>query len=82
MRLVDNRLVESMVAVGEGLALLPRFTTRPHPETVLRPLSGVNAHRSIVALARPDHYARRAVRTVADLLAVVGADLMHPMPTA
>jgi len=42
----------------------------------------VNAHRSIVALARPDHYARRAVRTVADLLAVVGADLMHPMPTA
>jgi DNA-binding transcriptional LysR family regulator len=81
MRLVDNRLVESMVAVGEGLALLPRFTTRPHPDTVLRPLSGVNAHRSIVALARPDHYARRAVRTVADLLAVVGADLMHPTPT-
>src|SRR5665647_686310 len=82
MRLVDNRLVESMVAVGEGLALLPRFTTRPHPETVLRPLSGVNAQRSIVALARPDHYARRAVRTVADLLADVGADLMHPPPTA
>jgi DNA-binding transcriptional LysR family regulator len=82
MRLVDNRLVESMVAVGEGLALLPRFTTRPHPATVLRPLSGVNAQRSIVALARPDHYARRAVRTVADLLADVGAQLMAPTPAA
>src|SRR5487761_2475459 len=81
MRLVDNRLVESMGAVGEGLALLPRFTTRPHPGTVLRPLSGVNAQRSIVALARPDHYARRAVRTVADLLADVGGDLMHPTRT-
>jgi DNA-binding transcriptional LysR family regulator len=80
MRLVDNRLVEAMVAAGEGLALLPRFTTRTHPATVLRPLSGVNAQRSIVALARPDHYARRAVRTVADLLADVGAELMHPTP--
>jgi len=82
MRLVDNRLVESMVAVGEGLALLPRFTTRPHPATVLRPLTGVNAERSIVALARPDHYARRAVRRVADLLADVGAQLMASSPAA
>ena len=76
MRLVDNRLVESMVAAGEGLALLPRFTTRPNPATVLRPLAGVNAERAIVALARPDHYARRAVRTVADHLAEIGAALM------
>jgi DNA-binding transcriptional LysR family regulator len=80
MRLVDNRLVESMVGAGEGLALLPRFTTRPNPATVLRPLSGVNSQRAIVALARPDHYARRAVRTVADLLADVGAELMSPTP--
>ncbi|HET7724321.1 MAG TPA: LysR family transcriptional regulator [Propionibacteriaceae bacterium] len=76
MRLVDNRLVESMVAAGEGLALLPRFTTAPNPGTVLRPLTGVNAQRAIVAIARPDHYARRAVRTVADLLAQVGSEVM------
>lgn len=76
MRLVDNRLVESMVAAGEGLALLPRFTTAPNPGTTLRPLTGVNAERAIVAIARPDHYARRAVRTVADLLAEIGADVM------
>ncbi len=77
MRLVDNRLVESLVAAGEGLALLPRFTTRPHQGTVLRPLSGVNAHRAVVALARPDHYARNAVRTVVDHLADVGRGLME-----
>ena len=80
MRLVDNRLVEAMVGAGEGLALLPRFTTRPNPATVLRPLSGVNSQRAIVALARPDHYARRAVRTVADLLADIGSSLVHATP--
>ncbi len=76
MRLVDNRLVESMVAAGEGLALLPRFTTRPNPGTVLRPLAGVHAARAVVAIARTDHYARRAVRTVADILADVGTEVM------
>lgn len=75
MRLIDIRLVESLVAAGEGLALLPRFTTRPHPGTVLRRLDGVPARRALVALARSDHYARRAVRTVVDLLEQVGADL-------
>lgn len=75
LRLVDNRLVESLVAAGEGLALLPRFTTRPHPGTVLRPLAGVNARRALVALARPDHVARRAVRTVVDHLERVGREL-------
>ncbi len=75
LRLVDNRLVESLVAAGEGLALLPRFTTRPHPGTVLRPLAGVNARRALVALARPDHFARRAVRTVVDHLERIGHEL-------
>lgn len=75
LRLIDNRLVESFVAVGEGLALLPRFTTRPHPGTVLRPLRGVNARRALVALARPDHFARRAVRAVVAHLERIGREL-------
>lgn len=75
IRLRDNRLVESLVAAGEGLALLPRFTTRPRAPVVLRPLSGVRSSRSIVALSRPDRAARLAVRTVVQLLADVGAEL-------
>lgn len=38
-------------------------------------LEGVRARRSIVALGRPDRYARRAVRAVVDELELVGADL-------
>lgn len=75
IRLRDNRLVESLVAAGEGLALLPRFTTRPREGMVLVPLAGVRSCRSIVALARPDHLARLAVRHVVDLLETIGTDL-------
>ncbi|WP_424465868.1 LysR family transcriptional regulator [Pseudoclavibacter helvolus] len=74
-RLRDNRLVEALVATGAGLALLPRFTTRPRPGVVLRPLDGVRSVRSIVALARPDRHARYAVRTVLDHLTSAGAEL-------
>ncbi|PPG40084.1 LysR family transcriptional regulator [Pseudoclavibacter sp. RFBA6] len=74
-RLRDNRLVEALVAAGSGLALLPRFTTRPRPGVVLRPLDGVRSVRSIVALARPDRHARFAVRTVLDHLTSAGEDL-------
>lgn len=74
-RLRDNRLIESLVVAGEGLALLPRFTTRPRAGLVMRPLRGVRSERAVVAMARPDRFARLAVRTVLDLLAEVGAEL-------
>jgi DNA-binding transcriptional LysR family regulator len=77
-RLRDNHLTEALVGQGEGLALLPRFTTRPRPGVVLRPLDGVRADRSIVALSRPDRAARLAVRTVVDLLVEVGRGLSAP----
>ncbi len=51
------------VAAGGGIALMPRWTSRPHPALVLRPLSGVQARRHIDALHRPERAARRAVRT-------------------
>lgn len=72
LRLRDNGLVEALVAVGVGVALLPRFTTGPAPGVVLRPLRGLRAQRSIVALARPDRHARLAVRRVVDVLAQIG----------
>lgn len=72
VRLRDNRLAESLVTAGAGLALLPRFTTRPHPGIAIRPLDGVRAERSIVAMCRPDRYARLAVRAVVDMLGDVG----------
>ncbi|WP_322479310.1 LysR substrate-binding domain-containing protein [Nesterenkonia sp. HG001] len=75
VRLRDNRLVESLVGAGMGAALLPGFTTRPREGLVLRPLTGVRAQRSIVALSRPDRHARLAVRTVTRLLQETGAAL-------
>ncbi|GGX51650.1 LysR family transcriptional regulator [Streptomyces fructofermentans] len=63
-RINEFSVVAEAVAAGGGLALMPRWTTRPHPALVLKPLSGVRARRHIDALHRPERTARRAVRTV------------------
>ncbi|HQE31258.1 MAG TPA: LysR family transcriptional regulator [Propionibacteriaceae bacterium] len=77
-RVRDNRVVESLVVAGLGLALLPRFTTRPRPGLVTRPLTGVRADRAVVAMCRPDRYARAAVKVTVDCFADVGGDLASP----
>jgi DNA-binding transcriptional LysR family regulator len=63
-RINEFSVVAEAVAAGGGLALMPRWTTRPHPALVLRPLSGVHTRRHIDVLHRPERAARRAVRTV------------------
>ncbi|MER5445218.1 LysR family transcriptional regulator [Streptomyces sp. NPDC002766] len=63
-RINEFTVVAEAVAAGGGLALMPRWTVRPHPDLVLRPLSGVQARRHIDALHRPERTARAAVRTV------------------
>ncbi|TDC75663.1 LysR family transcriptional regulator substrate-binding protein, partial [Streptomyces hainanensis] len=63
-RINEFAVVAEAVAAGGGLALMPRWTTRPHPALALRPLADVHAHRHIDALHRPERTARRAVRTV------------------
>ncbi|MFE7855846.1 LysR family transcriptional regulator [Streptomyces sp. NPDC057403] len=63
-RINDFTVVAEAVAAGGGLALMPRWTMRPHPDLVLRPLSGVQARRHIDVLHRPERTARAAVRTV------------------
>ncbi|GHE38282.1 LysR family transcriptional regulator [Streptomyces longispororuber] len=63
-RINEFAVVAEAVAAGGGLALMPRWTARPHPDVVLRPLSGVHARRDIDVLHRPERTARNAVRTV------------------
>jgi DNA-binding transcriptional LysR family regulator len=68
-RIADNGIVESLVAGGHGIAILPRFTTREHGNgLVTRPLVGIRAKREITALLRPDRYERPSVRAVVDAL--------------
>lgn len=74
-RVRDNRLVESLVAVGEGLALLPRYTTRPRDGVVTRPITDVRSTRTVLALARPDRAERAVVTTVLDHLGEIGRRL-------
>ena len=63
-RINEFAVVAEVVAAGGGIALMPRWTMRPHPALVLKPLSGVQARRHIDALYRPERTARTAVRTV------------------
>jgi DNA-binding transcriptional LysR family regulator len=63
-RINEFAVVAEVVAAGGGLALIPRWTARPHPAVVLRPLRNVHARRHIDALHRPERTARQAVRTV------------------
>lgn len=83
-RLRDNHLVESLVSAGAGIGLLPRFSTRPSAGVVLRPLIGVHAERSIVALSRGDRFQRLAVRTVTAHLVEVGREVtgLHTVPVS
>lgn len=68
-RLADNGIVESLVAAGHGIAILPRFTTREHGNgLVTRPLVGIRAKREIAALLRPDRLERPSVRLVIQAL--------------
>ncbi len=68
-RFADNGIVESLVAAGHGIAILPRFTTRQHENRlVTRPLDGVRSSRLITALMRPDRAERPSVRVVVEAL--------------
>jgi DNA-binding transcriptional LysR family regulator len=68
-RIADNGIIESLVAAGHGIAILPRFTTREHGNgLVTRRLVGIRAKREITALLRPDRYERPSVRAVVDAL--------------
>jgi DNA-binding transcriptional LysR family regulator len=68
-RINDNGIVESLVAAGRGIAILPRFTTRDRENGLItRPLKDVRASRLISALMRPDRAERPSVRAVVESL--------------
>lgn len=73
-RIRDNRLVEALVAAGDDLAVLPRFTTPTGTGVVLRPLAGIPTARHVFALTRPDRGERRAVQRVLDAFRRVAAE--------
>lgn len=68
-RFADNGIVESLVAAGHGIAILPRYTTRDRENGLItRPLTGVRASRLISVLMRPDRAERPSVRAVVTAL--------------
>ncbi len=68
-RFTDNGIVESLVAAGHGIAILPRFTTRDRENGLItRPLEGVRAARLISVLMRPDRAERPSVRLIVEAL--------------
>lgn len=71
-RLRDNRLIESLVAASDLLAILPRFTTPADAGLVLREVRDVDTGRHVTAIMRPDRAERRAVRMVVEHLQAVG----------
>ena len=66
----DLRVLEALVSAGHGLSLLPRYTALKNQGRgfVLRPLRGVKASRSIVALARPEAAVRTTIQRVLGML--------------
>lgn len=70
-RINELTVAAAVVASGAALALLPAYTTTPHPAVVLRELTDVRAGRSIDVLTRPETLHRAAARHVLDALRAI-----------
>ncbi|MFY9712867.1 MAG: LysR family transcriptional regulator [Microbacterium sp.] len=76
-RINDYGAVSAVVAAGEVLGMLPRYTSRSVDDRDITrlPLRGVSTHRMIDVLARPENLRRRSVRVVVEALERVMARL-------
>lgn len=82
-RFSDTRVVEALVAAGEGLAVLPRFTSGGRGSgVVLKPLAQLAPTRRIAALVRRESMERPSVRVVLDALRSIAGTLGAPEPEA
>lgn len=78
-RINDFSTAAGMVAEGNLVALLPRHTAAPPPDSglVLRPLEGVRTVRNIDMLIRPEHTGRKAVQAVVSALQQITRSLIQ-----
>lgn len=69
-RINDYGAVAAVVAAGDAIGMLPRYTSPSVDDRhiVRLPLQGVNTLRAIDVLARPEHLRRRSVRQVIEAL--------------
>lgn len=76
-RINDYGAVAAVVAAGDAIGMLPRYTSRSvdDRDIVRLPLEGVNTLRSIDLLGRPENLRRSSVRMVVDALRRVMARL-------
>lgn len=76
-RINDYGAVAAVVAAGDAVGMLPRYTSRTvdDREIVRLPLEGVSTHRMIDVLARPENLRRSSVRVVVEALQRVMARL-------
>ncbi|MFD6101335.1 LysR family transcriptional regulator [Nocardia salmonicida] len=64
-RLNEFRVIETLVASGYGVALMPRYAVA-HPDLSVLPLAGVRAARVYEIITRPQAHRSPAVATVLD----------------
>lgn len=77
-RINDYGSVASIVATGDAIGMVPRYTVGSALQgLVLRPLSGVNATRTIDLLTRPETLHRRSVQTTVQALRTAMARLVR-----
>ncbi|MFD4461014.1 LysR family transcriptional regulator [Nocardia sp. NPDC058480] len=64
-RLNEFRVIETLVASGYGVALMPRYAVA-HPDVSVLPLAGVRAARVYEIITRPQAHRSPAIATVLD----------------
>lgn len=73
-RLNEFRMIETLVATGYGVALMPRYAVT-HPELSVLRLSGVRAARLYELATRPRADDRPAIAAVLDAFITAAAEI-------
>ncbi|MEV0772671.1 LysR family transcriptional regulator [Nocardia salmonicida] len=74
-RLNEFRVIETLVASGYGVALMPRYAVA-HPDLSVLPLAGVRAARIYEIITRPQAHRSPAVATVLDAFEAAASEVI------